>query len=118
MASTLDLFRLDGKVALVTGASRGLGAAMALALAEAGAVLALHATTRPPESTARRIADASGGSSASQMLTADLSQAEAGPRLVQQVIDHFGRVDIVVNNAGIIRRQRAADHADALWDEV
>jgi len=113
MASTLDLFRLDGKVALVTGASRGLGAAMALALADAGATLALHSSEKPATATADGIAKQS-----THMFTADLSKHDAASRLVGDVIERMGRLDIVVNNAGIIRRADAVAYADADWDAV
>ena len=116
MASTLVLFRLDGKVALVTGASRGLGAAMAVALSDAGATLVLHASERPAHETAGQIAEASGAAPA--LLTADLARPDAGDRLVADTIAACGRIDIVVNNAGIVRRQPAAEHTDAFWDEV
>jgi 2-deoxy-D-gluconate 3-dehydrogenase len=116
MAPTLDLFRLDGKVALVTGASRGLGAAMALALAGAGAELALHASAAPAAATAERIAEA--GGRRTELLTADLAETASAGRLVAETVERFGRIDIVVNNAGIIRRQAAADHSDAFWDEA
>jgi 2-deoxy-D-gluconate 3-dehydrogenase len=111
-----DLFRLDGKVALVTGASRGLGAAMAVALASAGAGVALHASERPAEATARAIAEAGGG--ATETLTADLSDPAAADRLIAGTLECFGRLDIVVNNAGIIRRTAAALHRDEDWDAV
>jgi 2-deoxy-D-gluconate 3-dehydrogenase len=116
MSSALDLFRVDGKVALVTGASRGLGAAMAIALADAGADVALHATSRPAADTADCIARTSGRRT--HLLSADLARAESGSRLVSETLQRFGRLDIVVNNAGIIRRERAADHPDEFWDEV
>jgi 2-dehydro-3-deoxy-D-gluconate 5-dehydrogenase len=116
MVSTRDLFRLDGQVALVTGASRGLGAAMALALADAGAELALHASVDPAVATAERIAQAGGGRT--ELVTADLAQAASAGRLVAETVERFGRLDIVVNNAGIIRRQPAAEHSDAFWDEA
>jgi NAD(P)-dependent dehydrogenase (short-subunit alcohol dehydrogenase family) len=60
MSAVLDLFRVDGRVALITGASRGLGAAMATALAEAGADVALHSTTQPATDTAACIQRTSG----------------------------------------------------------
>lgn len=111
-----DLFSLDGKVALVTGASQGLGQAMALALASAGADVALHDRSAPAELTARLIAEQTGRRTVS--LTADLSSAAEASGLVAQALDGFGRLDIVVNNAGTIRRQPAADHDDGFWDEV
>jgi 2-deoxy-D-gluconate 3-dehydrogenase len=115
-AVTLDLFRLDGKVALVTGASRGLGAAMAFALAGAGADVALHASEQPAAATARQIAGVSGVRI--EQLTADLADRDAADRLIADAIDRFGRIDILVNNAGIIRRQPAVEHSDDFWDSV
>ena len=109
-------FSLEGKVALVTGASRGLGQAMALALASAGADVALHASASPADETARQIASQSGRRTA--LLTADLSSATKASALVSEAVNAFGRLDIVVNNAGTIRRKPAADHDDEFWDEV
>jgi 2-dehydro-3-deoxy-D-gluconate 5-dehydrogenase len=110
----LDRFRLDGKAALVTGASRGLGAAMAVALAEAGADVAVHGNTRPPDETRAKV-EAAGRRGLP--LVADLADADhAG--LVDRTLDAFGRLDILVNNAGTIRRGAAADHDDADWDAV
>jgi 2-deoxy-D-gluconate 3-dehydrogenase len=102
-STPLDLFRLDGKVALVTGSSRGLGAGMAMALAAAGADVALH--SREETATA-----------ALGMLTADLEDPAAADRLIADTISRYGRIDVLVNNAGIIRRQPAADHSDENWD--
>ena len=115
-AASLDLFRLDGKVALVTGASRGLGAGMAAALATAGADLVLHASEQPPASTAAEL-EASTGRRPS-LLTANLSDRQAADRLIADAIDAFGHLDIVINNAGIIRRRPAVEHTDDEWDEV
>ena len=112
----LDAFRLDGKVALVTGASRGLGAAMACALASVGAELALHANEHPATATAERIATS--GGRPSTLLTADLSDRSAADRVVNETLARHGRIDILVNNAGIIRRRPAAQHSDDEWDAV
>jgi 2-dehydro-3-deoxy-D-gluconate 5-dehydrogenase len=113
---SLDLFRLDGKVALVTGASRGLGAAMAVALAGAGAEVALHASAEPAAQTARQIAETSGRRT--HLLTADLSDRSSTERLAAETLATFGRLDILVNNAGVIRRQPAVEHSDEYWDTV
>jgi 2-deoxy-D-gluconate 3-dehydrogenase len=113
---TLDAFRLGGKVALVTGASRGLGAAMACALASAGADVALHSNEQPARNTAERIGAMEGRRT--ELLTADLSNRAAADKLVDDTISAFGRIDILVNNAGIIRRRPAAEHTDEEWDAV
>jgi 2-dehydro-3-deoxy-D-gluconate 5-dehydrogenase len=107
-------FSLDGQVALVTGASRGLGAAMAIGLAEAGADVVVHATT-PPAQTAAAIARL--GRKAVP-LGGTLADRHTQDRLAADARAAFGRVDILVNNAGIIRRKPAAEHDDAWWDEV
>jgi 2-dehydro-3-deoxy-D-gluconate 5-dehydrogenase len=111
---SLDLFRLDGKVALVTGTSRGLGAAMARALAAAGADVAVH-DREAPCLTERTLA-AMGVRTA--CLAADLTDRGAVDRLVPATVETLGRLDILVNNAGIIRRQPAATHPDEDWDAV
>ena len=113
---TLDAFRLDGKVALVTGASRGLGAATAAALAAAGADVALHSNEQPASATADCIAASSKRRTA--LLTADLADRAAADKLVADTFAAFGRIDILVNNAGIIRRRPAAQHTDDEWDAV
>jgi 2-deoxy-D-gluconate 3-dehydrogenase len=110
-----DLFNLTGRVALITGASRGLGAAMAVALASAGAEVALHASEKPPSATettiTRRGLRARG-------FVANLSDRAAADQLLPAVLASFGRLDILVNNAGIVRRLPAVDHTDEIWDEV
>jgi len=113
---TLDLFSLDGKVALVTGASRGLGAATAAALAAAGAAVALHSNEQPATQTAERICNESGRRT--ELFTADLGDRAAADSLFAKTIAAFGKVDILVNNAGIIRRKAAAQHSDEDWDAV
>jgi 2-deoxy-D-gluconate 3-dehydrogenase len=116
MTSPPDPFRLDGRVALVTGASRGLGAAMAVALAAAGAEVALHASAKPAVSTAARILETTGRHAST--LTADLSDPASASRLVAETLEQRGALDILVNNAGIIRRRPAAEHTDEDWDTV
>jgi 2-dehydro-3-deoxy-D-gluconate 5-dehydrogenase len=113
---TLDVFSLAGKVALVTGASRGLGAAMAAAFGAAGAAVALHSNEHPATQTAERICKESGART--ELLTADLADRAAADQLVANTIAAFGQIDILVNNAGIIRRRAAVQHADDDWDAV
>ncbi|GLY31495.1 2-dehydro-3-deoxy-D-gluconate 5-dehydrogenase KduD [Kineosporia sp. NBRC 101731] len=112
----LDSFRLDGKVALVTGSSRGLGQGAALALAEAGADVALLDHVAAKE-TAGKI-EALGRRA--QILEQDLIKATPAEldACVQAVVDTLGRVDILVNNAGIIRRAPLLEHTAADWDDV
>ena len=105
-------FDLTGHRALVTGASRGLGAAMAEALAAAGARVALHGSTTDPAPVAARI-----GRDAVPIV-ADLGTRADADRLIAHAIDGLGGLDILVNNAGIIRRADAAETTDEDWDEV
>jgi len=112
----LDQFRLEGRVALITGANRGIGAALALALAEAGADVALLGRTAP-SATMLQI-EALGR----HVLWVDSDLATATPpdlgAAVAAVRDQLGRLDILVNNAGIIRRAPAAEASAADWDDV
>lgn len=102
----LDQFKLHERVALVTGASTGLGAAIAIALAEAGAQVCCHGNTRSPASTC------------DYAITGDLSDPETPKRLVAQTIERFGRIDILINNAGTIRRAPAVDYSEEDWAAV
>ena len=111
----LDQFKLHDRVALVTGASAGLGAAIAVALAEAGAQVTCHGNTRSPESTCDRIQSAGGVAHA---ISGDLSQAETARSLVEQTLERFGRIDILINNAGTIRRAPAVEYSDDDWAAV
>ena len=111
----LDQFKLHDRVALVTGASTGLGAAIAIALAEAGAQVSCHGNTRSPESTCDRIESAGGVAHA---ISGDLSKPETPRALVAQTLERFGRIDILINNAGTIRRAPAVDYSDDDWAAV
>lgn len=112
----LDKFKLDGKIALVTGATGGLGQAMAIALAEAGADVGVHchlageaAETRAAiENLGRRTLEVSG----------DMADKDVPKRLIEQTIERFGRIDILINNAGMIRRAPAVDFSEEDWATV
>jgi len=111
----LDQFKLDGRVALVTGASAGLGAAIAVALAEAGAQVVCHGNTRSPESTCNNIESAGG---VAHGITGDLAKPDTPGSLVDQALERFGRIDILINNAGTLRRAPAVDYSDEDWATV
>jgi len=113
---TLDLFRLDGKVALVTGLGRGLGQAMALGLAEAGADIAGLYHTRYEE-TQTQVEELG---RCFLPLQCDLRAATVAQlnAVVDQVVREMGRLDILVNNAGTIRRAPALEFSEQYWDEV
>jgi 2-deoxy-D-gluconate 3-dehydrogenase len=108
----LNSFRLDGKVALVTGSASGLGAAIAVGLAQAGAAVACHGNRRAATETAAEI----GGSAAA--FRADLSSTTGAEDLFSQVKEKFGRVDILVNNAGTILRAAAEEVTLEDWQQV
>ena len=112
----LDSFRLDGKVAVVTGSSRGLGQSAAVALAEAGADLALIDRSEAVQ-TAQQVKDLD-----RRVHSIELDLIHATPaqldEAIQSVVDTLGRVDILVNNAGIIRRAPLLEHRAADWDDV
>ena len=111
----LEKFNLHDRVALVTGASTGLGAAIAVALAEAGAQVACHGNTRSPDATCEQIKNAGG---AAQAISGDLSRAETARKLVEQTLERFGHLDILVNNAGTIRRAPAVEYSEEDWTAV
>jgi 2-deoxy-D-gluconate 3-dehydrogenase len=111
----LDRFRLDGILALVTGSATGLGAAIAVALAEAGAAVACHGNRRPAEETSKAIR-ALGHKSGS--FAADLSQPEGADHLYEAVLAGMGSPDVLVNNAGTIYREPAEDHDLQAWMTV
>jgi 2-dehydro-3-deoxy-D-gluconate 5-dehydrogenase len=114
MADASALFRLDGELAVVTGASRGLGSAIAVGLAQAGADVALIARGDCSEA-AKAIAAAGRRSLA---ISADLASAGAAAHAYAQIEAEFGTPSILVNNAGIIRRADFVDYTRDDWDEV
>lgn len=109
-------FGLQGKVALVTGSSRGLGRAMAGALARAGAAVIING--RDAASLAPVVAELVADGGTATGLAADLGDRVQVESLLERAIGWQGRLDILVNNAGIIRRAPAALHSDADWDAV
>ena len=115
--SILDLFKLHGKTALVTGCRRGIGRALAQALAEAGAdIIGVSATLKPSCSDVEKDVTALGRSF--RGYACDFSDRKALYDFIHQVKSDVPRVDILVNNAGTILRQPAAEHPDEYWDEV
>jgi len=113
--SILDAFRLDDRVALVTGASTGLGQAIAIGLAEAGANVACHGNTKSADATCEAVSRLGRTALA---VTGDLSKKETPQELVEATIEKFGRLDILVNNAGTIRRAPAAEYTEEDWTIV
>ncbi len=110
----LDKFKLDGKVAIVTGAARGLGQAMAVGLAEAGADVAL-VDILDTSDTAKSI-DKLGRKAVE--IKADLGKKACVDEIVKKTVDGLGGIDILVNNAGIIRRAPITEFTEADWDDV
>jgi 2-deoxy-D-gluconate 3-dehydrogenase len=108
------LFDLSGRVAIVTGANTGIGQAIALALAEAGADIAAVGRTSAQETVEKVRAL---GREA-EIVSADLSSIEPVDRIVAETLDKLGGLDILVNNAGIIRRADSVDFSEADWDAV
>ena len=112
----LDKFKLDGKIALVTGASSGLGQAMAKALAEAGADVAAHCHNAGESDETCAAVENFGRKTIS--VAGDMADKEAPKSIVDEVIEKFGRIDILVNNAGMIRRTPAVDYSEEDWSTV
>ncbi len=111
---TLEYFSLAGKVAVVTGGTIGLGEAMALGLAEAGADIAAVYHLDLPQQVERfeRLGRRWVG------VQADLGSIAPVDDVVRRVVEAYGRIDILVNNAGIIRRNQSIDFSEKDWDEV
>ena len=114
MSSILEQFKLDGKVAIVTGAARGLGQGMALALAEAGADI-VAVDVLPADDTKKQV-EALGRSCLT--LAANLSDRAAIPQVIADARKRFEHLDILVNCAGIIRRADFQDFTEKDWDDV
>lgn len=107
-------FDLTGKTAVVTGANTGLGQAIALSLADAGARVVLVGRSAPDETEAKIVA--AGGEAA--VVMADLSRGEIATEVIEKSEQALGPVDILVNNAGIIRREDALQFSESDWDDV
>jgi len=115
--SILQQFDLSGKTALVTGCKRGIGKAMAVALAEAGAnIIGVSATLEESGSDVEQSVTAVGRQFEAH--TCDFADRKALMAFAQKIQSRDGSVDILVNNAGTIKRAPAAEHGDDLWDEV
>ena len=115
--AVLDLFSLKGKLALVTGCKRGIGKAMAEALAEAGAdIIGVSASLERSGSEAERSITAMGRKFYAYQC--DFSNRESLRNFCEQVKKDHAVIDILVNNAGTILRRPIADHPDEYWDEV
>ena len=112
----LDLFSLKSKVAIITGASRGLGRAMACALGEAGADVALVAR----DLSTLKILESDLASSGIQtlLISADLSDKKEPQRIVEEVLSWKNNIDILVNNAGTVVRSSAVDISEDDWEKV
>jgi 2-deoxy-D-gluconate 3-dehydrogenase len=109
----MSRFSLDGRIAMVTGCNKGLGQAIAVALAEAGADI-VGVNRRPAEEIAERIASLG---RRYENLEAQLGRDRESD-IVAQALERMGRLDILVNNAGTIRRAPALEFSEADWDEV
>lgn len=114
--SLKDLFDLTGKVAVITGGSRGLGLQMAEALGEQGAKLAISARKQHELDEAQKHLETLGIEV--MTIAADMSKREDIPGFVDQVIERFGNIDILVNNAGATWGAPVEDHPDEAWDKV
>jgi gluconate 5-dehydrogenase len=114
--SLSDLFSLKDRVALVTGSSRGLGWAMAQALSQAGAHVVLN--SRNAQDLAPRVADIQEAGGTATIAAFDVTDAPAIEAAVAGIEQQFGRLDIVVNNAGIVSRNLLHDLTEADWDSV
>ena len=112
----LDLFKLDGKTALVTGCRRGIGRGFAQALAEAGAdIVGVSATLEEDSAVGRDIAERG---QSFRGYACDFSDRQAVHAFADQVKSEVGQIDILINNAGTIMRAPAEAHSDEYWDKV
>ncbi len=115
--NVLDTFRLDGKTALITGGTKGLGLAMARALAQAGANIALCSRNADEaRQAAREIADATGRKTAG--FEADITRSDSIARLAADIQSSLGAVDVLINNAGCNVRKPLAELTEEDWDFV
>jgi len=112
---SLEAFQLRGKNALVTGSHKGLGAAIAVALAKAGANVGCHGRDSNPGPACDEILAAG---RKMFYFSGDLADANVPADLIEKTISEFGSIDILVNNAGMIRRAPAAEYPAEFWNEL
>ncbi|MBC6998794.1 SDR family NAD(P)-dependent oxidoreductase [Cytophaga sp. FL35] len=113
----LNNFSLEGKIALVTGCKRGIGKAMAIGLAEAGAdIIGVSASLEKHGSMVEQEVEGIGRKF--KAYTCDFSNRKSLYAFIEQVKDDFPKIDILVNNAGTILRAPAVEHSDEYWDKV
>jgi acetoacetyl-CoA reductase len=112
-----NMTNLNGKVAIVTGGSRGIGAAISMELARQGVKVVLNFVSRE-EIAEKMVADINEIGGEAYAIRADVSNTEEAAHLVQEAIDHFGRVDILVNNAGITRDSTFKKLSSEDWRKV
>src|SRR5467141_1860456 len=111
----LEAFQINGKNALVTGSHRGLGAAIAVALAKAGANVGCHGRDPNPGTACDEVRAAG---RKTFYFPADLADSKSCSGLIEKTISEFGSIDILVNNAGVIRRAPAAEYPAEFCDEL
>jgi gluconate 5-dehydrogenase len=107
-------FSLEGKVMLVTGSARGIGRGIAMAASKMGADVIVHATNRPALEKVVKEIRTQGGNA--ELVVFDLGKMDEIARGVQESIDIWGRVDVLVNNAGVARRKAALEMTEEDWD--
>jgi 2-dehydro-3-deoxy-D-gluconate 5-dehydrogenase len=112
---SVEAFRLDGKSALVTGSHKGIGAAIAAALAKAGANVGCHGREPKAGSSCDEIR---GAGRQTFYFSGDLAHSDTCSHLIEKTVEQFGSIDILVNNAGTIRRAAAVEYPSEYWDEV
>ncbi len=112
--SILESFSLNGKVAIVTGSSKGLGQGIAAGLAEAGADIV--GVARSSQDETKKLVEGVGRRFLP--ISYDLSDQEHLKEIIDKAVEEFGHIDILVNNAGIIRRQPALEFSEENWDDV
>jgi len=113
----MELKELEGKVSLVTGASRGLGRAIALKLATLGSKVAINyrASDEEAGNVAREIEN---GGGEAMLVRANVADAKAVKAMTREIVEKWGKIDILVNNAGIVRDNLLPRMPDEAWDEV
>jgi 2-dehydro-3-deoxy-D-gluconate 5-dehydrogenase len=116
MSTILDCFRLDGKVAIVTGSRRGLGKGIAIGLAEAGADIVSFDRNSPDETCEQIVA--LGRRHLWKQVDMRFAKPEDFERLVEQVVSDWEHIDILVNNAGICPREKLLDYSREYWDDT